>query len=272
MKWFSEHKLFSIIVGIVVALCLVIVISYTTAGGNTVVGRGVQQVVSTVQKPLSVVTGTVRDTISGLISFKKIQRENERLKKENEALRNENKDLRLTSQELSQLEKLSAAFNYEPYKSGGKAVAGNIIAIDMSKPYIVFTINAGTEKGIKKGDVVVDGNGLVGKINQAGSGWAKVISVLSDGNNISFKTLRDPKITGVLAGDGKDRLEGYLMGENSRIMKGDTLITTGIGVYPMGIEIGKVKKVAYDENRQLKTVEVTPSVNFKNMQKVAVFI
>ena len=67
-------------------------------------------------------------------------------------------------------------------------------------------------------------------------------------------------------------LEGYLMSENSRIIKGDTLVTSGIGIYPMGIRIGKVTEVDYDDNRQLKTVIVQPMAKFDNMQKVAVFI
>ncbi len=49
-------------------------------------------------------------------------------------------------------------------------------------------------------------------------------------------------------------------------------MTSGIGIYPMGIRIGKVTEVDYDDNRQLKTVVVEPTVKFDNMQKVAVFI
>lgn len=272
MKWFREHKLFSIVAGIVVALCLVIIISFATAGGSTVFGRALQSVMVTLEKPLSAVTGGIDNTLSGILSFRSIQEENEKLKEENEKLKKENLELKLTRQELEDLQSLSEIFQYDAYKGGGKAVAGRIIEIDLSNPYIVFTIDAGEEKGVKKDDVVVDGSGIVGKVSETGKDWAKVVSILSDGHSISFRTLRDPKITGILQGNGKNKLEGYLMSENSRITKGDTLVTSGVGLYPMGIRIGKVTKVDYDDNRQLRTVVVEPTVKFENMQKVAVFI
>lgn len=272
MKWFKEHKLFTVIAGIVVALCLVIVISFATAGGSTVFGRAIQNVVVTIEKPISVVTGGIENTLSGIFSFRSTQKENEKLKEENERLKKENLELRLTRQELDDLESLSAIFQYSAYQEGRKAVAGRVIEIDLSNPYVVFTIDVGEEKGVKKDDVVVNGSGIVGKISETGGDWAKVVSVLSDGNSISFRTLRDPKITGILQGNGKNKLEGYLMSENSRITKGDTLVTSGIGIYPMGIQIGKVTEVDFDDNRQLKTVVVKPTVKFDNMQKVAVFI
>ncbi|MGI6258185.1 MAG: rod shape-determining protein MreC [Anaerovoracaceae bacterium] len=272
MKWFKEHKLFTVVAGIVIGLCLVIVISFATAGGSTVFGRAVQSFIVTVQKPISAVTGGVENTLSGILSFRSTQKENERLKEENEKLKQENLELKLTSQELDDLRSLSEVFSYDAYQEGRKVVAGRVIEVDLSNPYVVFTIDVGENKGVKKDDVVVDGSGIIGKISETGGDWAKVVSVLSDGNSISFRTLRDPKITGILQGNGKNKLEGYLMSENSRITKGDTLVTSGIGIYPMGIRIGKVTEVDYDDNRQLKTVTVQPTVKFDNMQKVAVFI
>lgn len=272
MKWLKEHKLFSIVAGIVIALCLVIVISFATAGGSTFLGRAIQSVIVTIEKPISAVTGGIDNTLSGIFSFRTTQKENEKLKEENEKLKKENMELKLTQQELEDLQSLSAVFQYEAYKGGQQAVAGRVIEIDLSNPYVVFTIDAGESKGVKKDDVVVDGSGIVGKVSETGEDWSKVVSVLSDGNSISFRVLRDPKITGILQGDGKNKLEGYLMSENSRITKGDTLVTSGIGIYPMGIRIGKVTEVDYDDNRQLKTVVVEPTVKFDNMQKVAVFI
>lgn len=48
-------------------------------------------------------------------------------------------------------------------------------------------------------------------------------------------------------------------------------MTSGVGVYPKGIIIGKVNSVDYDDNRQLKVITVKPSVSFETLEKVAIF-
>ena len=143
--------------------------------------------------------------------------------------------------------------------------------MDNANPYVVFTVDAGTDKGVRENSIVVDGNGLVGKVTETGKDWAKVVSILSQNNNVSFRVTRKQSITGVIEANGKGKLEGFVMNEKAKIVKGDTLITSGIGLYPEGIKIGKVKKVDYDENKQLKVVSVEPTVQFDALQKVAIF-
>ena len=106
---------------------------------------------------------------------------------------------------------------------------------------------------------------------EAGNGYAKVVSILSDNNNVSFRVLKRQKVSGVLSANKNGELEGYVLKNKYRIVKGDTLITSGIGIYPKGIKIGKVKSVDYDDDRQLKVVKVKPAVDFETMEKVAIF-
>ena len=272
MKWFGEHKLFSIIAGIVIVLVLIITASFMTAGGSGIVGRGVQTVAAAVARPVEAVAGGIGNTLSGIINFRDTQKENESLKKENEELQQQNLELKLSRQQLSDLKQLSKAFDFEPYTENSKSVACNIIELDYSNPYVIFTVDQGKGAGIKKNDVVVNGSGLVGQVLETGHGWSKIKSVLSKSNNVSFKVLRDKSVTGVLKGNGKSSLTGYLLDGSDRIIKGDKLVTTGIGHYPEGIRIGKVSNVSYDDDQQLKTVKVDPTVNFSGLQRVAVFI
>lgn len=272
MGWFQKHKRVSGILGACVLLCLLIVFSYSAAGGSTMVGRGVQRVTSVVSGPITEVTTGISDFFTGIFSYKKIQKENEELEEKLEALEAENLELTLTAQEKEDLEALYKAFDFAPYRAGAEAVVGRVIEMDLSHPYVVFTIDVGTEKGIAKDCIVVDGNGLVGKVSETGNGWAKVVSVLSDGNNISFRALRDKTITGVVYGDGDTHLTGYVIEEGMRIIVGDELVTTGVGIYPEGIKIGTVEEVSYDEDRQMKVITVSPTAAFDGMQKVAVFL
>ena len=43
-----------------------------------------------------------------------------------------------------------------------------------------------------------------------------------------------------------------------------------MGIYPEGINIGKIESVKMDRNTLLKTVKIAPSVTFKNLSKVMV--
>ncbi len=271
MNWLREHRLFTVISGIVLLLCLVIIISFLTAGGSSFLGRGAHTLVHKFEKPLMTMTSGVRNTVAGVISYNEIKEENELLKARVEELETENNDLSIKREELKQLKKLSKSFDFEPYQGRSKAVAARITELDSSNPYVVFTVDAGSDKGIRKDYIVVDGNGLVGRVMEVGSDWSKVVSILSQNNNISFRVTRKPSISGVVQANNKGELEGFVMNEKAKIVKGDTLVTSGVGIYPEGIKIGKVKEVDYDENRQLKVITLTPTVTFDSLQKVAIF-
>ena len=270
-KWISEHRLFSLLSGIVVVLILVIFFSFISAGGSSAISRGFQSGIAWLERPFSAFSQGVKKNVGGIFRYKKLQAENEKLQAKVDKLEEENKDLQLKENELEELEDLSKAFDYDPFEDAGKAVVGRVIEVDNSSPYVVFTVDVGTEKHIKKNDIVVNGSGLVGRVQEAGKGYSKIVSVLSTKNSISFKAQRKTSITGLLKGDGKGNLTGYVMDDDMAVLKGDKLVTSGIGIYPEGIRIGTVTKIDYDQDRQLKTVTVSPTVDFDALQKVAIF-
>ena len=271
MRWIREHKLFSTVVAIVIVLILIIVDSYISAGGSSIISGGFQKVINTIEKPFASFAGGVKDGFSSIFGQKSLKSENEKLREENERLKRSNTNLTLTQEEYSELKDMADAFEYEPYKGLGNPVVANIIATDSSMSYKSFTIGAGSNKGIKKGDTVCDSKGLVGVVEQVNKDTAKVSSILDVNRNISFMVKSKDSILGVLKSDGSKKLIGYLLDDNANVSEGDTLLTSGMGNYPKGITVGKVTKVEFDSDTQLKMVEIKPTANFKSMQKVAVF-
>lgn len=272
MNWFRRHKIFTATAGIVLILCLFVVGSFMMGGGSTILGKGFQTVITAVQKPFATVTGGIKNTFVGIFQYNTVLKENEALQQENEDLKQQNLELALTREELAQLKDLSGAFDFTPFAGSGKAVAGKIITLDNSNMFQTFVIDAGSDKGIKINNIVVDGSGLVGRVREVGKSWSKVVSVLDENNNISFKVLRKGSIQGVLHGNGTGKLEGYLLDGEAKIVAGDVLVTSGVGLYPQGIRIGKVTKVSFDKDLQLKVITVAPTVKFTSLQKVAVFL
>jgi rod shape-determining protein MreC len=272
MNWFRRHKIFTATAGIVLILCLFVLGSFALGGGSTIVGKSFQTVITAVEKPFTYVTGGIKNTFVGIFQYKNVLKDNEALKKENEDLKQQNLELSLTREELTQLEELSGAFDFTPFAGNGKAVAGQIISLDNSNLFQTFVIDAGSDQGIKVNNIVVDGKGLVGRIREVGNTWSKVVSIIDENNNISFEVLRNGSIQGVLHGNGAGKLEGYLLDSEAKVVAGDILVTSGVGLYPQGIRIGKVATVTFDKDLQLTVITVEPTVKFTSLQKVAVFL
>lgn len=272
MNWFRRHKIFTATAGIVLILCLFVLGSFLLGGGSTILGKSLQTVITAVEKPFTYVAGGIKNTFVGIFQYKEVLKENEALEKENEELNKQNLELMLTQEELAQLEELSGAFDFVPYAGNGQAVAGQIVSLDNSNMFKTFVIDVGTDKGIQVNQIVVDGNGLVGRIREVGKTWSKVVSIIDENNNISFQVLRNGATQGVLNGNGAGKLEGYLLDSEAKVVAGDVLVTSGVGLYPQGIRIGKVSTVTFDKNLQLKVITVVPTVKFSSLQKVAVFL
>jgi len=272
MNWLREHKIFTIILSIFLALIIVIVVSYKNVGNNTAIGRGIEKVVTLVQGPVSGAGNSIKSGVKGIFQFRTIVKENEALKEQVADLNREIIQTKLSEAELAELRTLSGILGYQNVASNYSFVTADVIAMDGSNWFNLFTINAGTEDGLYKDAVVINGDGLIGRVLEVGKDWSKVISVIDESNSVSFKVFRDMQLLGILSGDGTGGLAGYMIDPEAAVIEGDVLITSGMGMYPEGIPIGKVEKVVWNNDTLLKTVTIEPSAYFKNLQKVTVLI
>jgi rod shape-determining protein MreC len=272
MNWLKEHKVLTVILSVFFILIIVVVISYSNIGNSTVLGRSVNKVIALIQGPVSSAGNGVKTGVYGIFQFRSILAENEKLKDQIADLNREIIQIKLTEAELAELQNLSNILGYENVTPYYNYVTADVVAMDGSNWFNLFTINAGTEDGLYKDAVVINGDGLIGRVLEVGSDWAKVISVIDESNSVSFKVFRDMQLLGILSGDGKGSLKGYMIDTEAAVIEGDVLITSGIGMYPEGIPIGKVKKVEWNNDTLLKTVTIDPSAYFKNLQKVTVLV
>ncbi len=272
MNWLRGHKILTTILTILLALAVIILVSYSNMGNSTVFGRSVQKVVSFVQGPVTSAGNGVRSGMEGIFQFRSILRENTELKEQISDLNREIIKIKLTEAELSELRYLSNILGYENATSSYNYVTVDVVAMDGSNWFNLFTINAGSDDGIYKYAVVINGDGLIGRVLEVGKDWAKVISVIDESNSVSFTVFRDIQLLGILSGDGKGGLKGYMIDPEAAVIEGDILITSGMGMYPEGIPIGKVQKVELNNDTLLKTVTIDPSAYFKNLRKVSVLV
>lgn len=272
MKWIKNHKLISFLLAIILISVIILVGSVASGGRGNIFTNILNSVYSVVEKPVSKVAGGISDNVSGIFSYKRIQNENEKLKEENEKLKQQVTSLTLSANELKELKSLSKVLNYKGIDGAGDLVSADVVSMDGTNWMNIFTIDCGSESGIKKGSVVICGDGLVGRVNSVGNGWAKVTSIIDESSKISFKVSGNLQLIGVVEGSADGKLSGFMLDNKAKVSEGDKIITSGMGMYPAGIEIGKVTKVKYDSNAQLQMVTIKSSVEFKSLQKVSVIL
>ena len=272
MRWIREHRLITALLAILLVLVIIFTVSLLGDRNDNPVTGTVNKGMNVFSGGLSSVAETVKSNIKGIFTYKRLQNDMEELQKENDELKKQLTEAKIEREELEELKELSELLNFEYTKKEFNIVSADVTSYDGSNWTNVFTIGIGSESGVEVGDAVVSGMGLVGKIQDTGNGWSKVVSVIDDDSNVSFKLARDTKQLGVVSGNSLGEVGGYMLDSESLVSQGDILITSGLGTYPQGIEIGTVKEVAYNSNTLLKELTVEPAVNFKSLQKVAVIL
>lgn len=267
MRWIGEHKLITFLVLVIVFAVSFLIYAAVTSGGagaagGTVIGR--------ITQPVMQAAENVSEGVTGIFEYRSLKKENEKLKEENQKLQQQIADLTFSEEQLKQLEELSEVLQYKGKGKKQKLVSADVTAMDGTSWMNVFTINVGSEEGVQKGDVVVAAGGLVGRVRSCGRGWSKVASIIDTSSQISFSVSGNSNILGLITEPDNGELKGYTLDAASAIEDGDTIVTSGMGEYPQGIEIGKVTQVKYDSNAQLQRIVVRPSVDFRSLQKVSV--
>lgn len=272
MKWWKEHFRITITGIILTSLISLTVASYVGQGSNSWLGIQLGRISTYLSAPVSDGEKGVSTVVRAVFQVRKLIGDREELLEENAALRREIIEKSLSKYELAELKRLSEAMNYIDPSLNYAHVTAKVVAMDRSNWYRIFTINGGSDQGIKKNGVVINGDGLIGRVLDVGPNWAKVISVIDENNRVSFQVFRDLNLLGLLSGDGMGKISGYLLDEGASVIEGDMLVTSGMEIYPQGIPIGKISKITWNSDALLQTVEIEPLVDFNNIQKVTVIM
>jgi rod shape-determining protein MreC len=272
-KWIREHRFITVIIA--VALCLTVILAASfSRGGASPFGLKVQSLISSVQKPLATFTQSIERGVQGVFYFRSLADENQKLQERIARLEGEMLDLKLSQADIQELRQLSAALNYKGVAEAALKVAANVVSMDGSNHFNLFTIDTGTESGIYKDATVVNGQGLIGRIYETGKGFSKVMSVTDSNANVSFRIYRSDteSYIGIVYGDAGGGLAGYMLDTDAVVKVGDPVITSGMGLYPAGLVIGAVSAVFSQGDSLLRYIEVEPAVDFQNISKVLVIM
>ena len=214
-------------------------------------------------------TGDMKDNFKTLDDLKK---ENEELQSKLDDMTIDNTRLRQEQYELERLQELyKLDQNYADYKK----VGAQVIASSGSNWFSTFTIDKGSNDGIKVDMNVLAGSGLAGIVTEVGPDYAQVRSIIDDESNVSGMTLSTSDLCMVrgdlkLMSDGRIRFE-KLPNNDHKIEVGEQVVTSHISSkYLQGLFIGYISEIEVDSNNLTRSGYITPAVDFSNIQEVLV--
>ena len=263
-----------LVVGLLVLLSLMLMTIYFRESQSGGLHR-FQDTGATVLRPFQVVADKVAQPFQdvygwfdGLLNAKE---EAERLREENARLRQVailNETARRDVEGLRELLDLRfpAAF-----PDDFDHVAASVTASPRSEFEQQVVISAGSSDGIAVNDAVINGNGLVGRIVQAGENISKVL-LLTDQDSAAAALDIDGESTATglvrAARPGSGALVFDRVGKDEQVERGDWIVTKGTregeleSLYPRGIPIGVVTFVNQTDTDPYKRIQLEPFVDF----------
>jgi rod shape-determining protein MreC len=153
-------------------------------------------------------------------------------------------------------------------------IPAELIGRDPDNLFSAFVINKGKYAGVANNmPVIAFHNGtqcLVGKVVQAGQ-FESLVMPLYDVSSFISARHTESRYEGIVEGQGSPELPLLMrfIGKRARdeISYGDLIVSSGIGgVYPVGINIGRVSRILYQDYEISMTVELESSVDFSRLE------
>lgn len=183
---------------------------------------------------------TIAEVVDNVRDLAALRAENVRLREENARLLHWQTVARQLETENNAL---SNQLNYIPDPDPA-FITARIIA-DTGGAFVhSMLINAGSREGIRKGQAVVSGEVLIGRIADVGVRSARILLV-TDINSRIPAVVESSRTKAILTGDNTDRPKLSYISGNPGIAPGDRIVTSGNGnAFPPGMPIGVVSSAA----------------------------
>lgn len=259
---------------VVILLCItaLTLITIDVRGGTTgplgKVRSTVREAFSPLQKGVSAVSSPVGNFFDGLVHASDLKKENKKLKQEVNDVKTKNKTYEAAVGENERLKKLLEVVNEIDVEN----TTARVIAGAPSNFETTIQIDRGTKDGIKAGDPVIDGDGLVGRIIEVSSSRATILLITDSSSGVGVRDSRS-KVVGIAQGkSGASDIAMQFVDPDADIKKGDTVVTSGLqgGKFPPNIPVGIVKSVKKNPSGLTKDVVLKPIINLDAVSIVSV--
>ena len=233
-----------------------------------------QALSSPLQSTSSKVSGATSGFFQQIWNFRSTAAENEQLK---ERLAKAESDLHAARQAEAENERLRSLLDLKE-KNEIESIPARVIARDPSVWFNTITINRGTSSGVAVNMPVITGGGIVGRVITV-SPWASQVMLITDekaGAGAVVGQLGQSGALGSVRGRadlGVSVIEMRYVSGLEQVDVGDYVMTTGQdGIYPPGLNIGKVVDVKKGTATQAHQILIQPGAQLDHLEDVAVLL
>ncbi len=271
IKKLFNNKYFVILFIITILLVVGMIFSMNRSYETTATDNLIIKITMPVQNFFAGIAENVRGFFSHFGDTASLKEENEKLKADIKQLESQNQRNQIYKEEN---ERLRGMLDLKDTYKDFNLVAANVTGRDSSTWFLSLTIDKGTDDGLKMADTVITSDGLVGHITDMGNNWAMVTTILDSQSTVSVMVERTEDfatVDGDIDLSAKGLCKMTYISKDSTITVGDMVKTSGLGgVYPKGINVGKVTKIHPENKGVSQYAEVEPSVDFNKVYEVFV--
>lgn len=149
-------------------------------------------------------------------------------------------------------------------------VMAKVIGRNHANWYATLTVNQGSRQGISPNMIVVNHDGLIGRIIKVTANTAEVLLILDREGGVGARIFENRHTPGVVVGTSDSQyLQMIHLPHDLPIEPNQTVVTSGLtGIYPAGIRIGKVIEVLPEPGGLMKRATLKPFVDFSRLEEV----
>jgi rod shape-determining protein MreC len=256
MRRLTRRQRISAIVLAAVALCFITL--DLGGGGLREAHSGVRGTLGALYRGTDAVVGPARRWLEGVPSAGTNKATIDDLRAENARLRGRIAALEADHRTAAQL----AVLRQSASTSGNTLLPARVIAFGPGQGFDwTVTLDVGSSDGVRIGQTVTDGAGLVGRVLHADSSTSVVLLAADPGSGVGVRDVRTGEI-GVASGQGADGFSFAPLNPGATVAVGDQLVTgpNGASSYVAGIAVGTVRAVRTSADGTVRaTVEPTTS-------------
>ncbi|MCD7830539.1 MAG: rod shape-determining protein MreC [Clostridiales bacterium] len=270
-KFFHDNGLWVLIA----ALLLTAAVTMTSAlfpNVTSPLANVIGVVSSPFQRVASSFTGWVEGVYDYAFRYEQLLEENEALQQELSEVRSE---LREAQDAQAENEDLRNALGLVEEKTDLTLVDVTVTEGKASSWESTLTISKGSNAGIAVNDVVITGTGyLVGVVQEVGTNWATLITILDPSISVSATVYRTGD-TLMLESDldlmTQSKCKLTYLSADAVFISGDEVLTSGAnGTYPSGLVVGYIESVETEPSGLERYAVISPAADFDNLSTLFV--
>jgi rod shape-determining protein MreC len=272
---FLKNKLLTIVLVLCLVFTVFVGITANKKGNTGIFQKIITGAVSPVQKYVYIAGQRVSNMFYFVSSIAMTRKDNIELKNKIKELNSKLIDYDRYKKENSELNSLLEYKNTNP---GLNFISASVIGKTGENWFNQLILDVGTSNGIKDGEYVVNGQGLVGFISEASLYTCKVVTILDEKANIPGK-ISSTGDMGIVVGTNNSNEDSLCkinyLPSDSKTKKGDLVLTSnvvpeGSSLVQENILIGTVTMVDDEKANLSKAAYIKPAVDFLKLEKVMV--